>query len=148
MNRRSNGPKKAFISKAGWFSLHYPFDWEAEEDEYVAIYAPQNGVGALHISAYQAPGLVDPKSELSEHLAQENPSAPLENIQTSVAGTKTVASFESVDQQSFYKVWFVAHDSYLLIATYNCDTEDRKKEMAEIEEIVQSIDFFLGSSRN
>jgi hypothetical protein len=147
MTQRTNRYKKVFVSEAGWFSLVYPADWEAEGNDYLAIYHPE-GVGALHISAYEAPELVDPKTELVEHLSQENPSAQVESIKTSIEREKKVASFESVHEQSFQKVWFVASDFYLVIATYHSDVEDREKEIGEIEEIVHSIEFRPKLSRN
>ena len=144
---KSKPPQKAFVSKAGWFSLLHPINWEVEEDEYIAIYDPQ-GVGALYISTHQAPGPVDPTAELLEHLSQENPAAH-HNIKTSLEGSNTVASFEAVDEQSFQKVWFVAYDSYLVIATYNSDAIDHKeKEINKIEEMVRSVEIRPKVSRN
>lgn len=126
------------MSRAGWFSLSYPIGWELEEDEYAAVYNP-DGVGALYISSYEAPGPVDPKKELSEHLSDQKPSVRSSDIHTWTEGDKTLASSELVDQQSFQKTWFIGRDSYLVIATYNCEVEDKDIERNEIEEIVRSI---------
>lgn len=148
MTQRSSAAKRSFISRAGWFSLNHPETWEVEEDEYIALYDPENGVGALHISAYEAPGPVDPRAELLEHLSEEDPSIRLEDIQTSVDGPKATASFESTDETSFDRVWFIGQGSYLVIATYHSDPEDKDKETNEVEEIVRSIAIVPGLSRN
>lgn len=144
----SGRSKRVFISRAGWFSLHYPSGWDIEEEEYVAVYNPKEGVGALHISAYQAPESVDPKAELMELMSKENREVKLEHIETSIDGTKTVASYESVSAECFEKAWFVGDGSYLLIATYNCDVEDKQKELSKIEDIISSIKIAPKLSRN
>ena len=63
---------------------------------------------------------------------------PLRHIRTAAEGNKTAASFETLDEQSFQKVWFVAHESYLVIATYNSIAEDWEIEISEVEGIVGS----------
>jgi hypothetical protein len=148
IRKNSSGAKKAFISRSGWFSLHHPAHWEVDEDEYIAVYDPENGVGALHVSAYEAPETVDPRAELLEHLSQDHPSIRLEDLQTWVDGPRTIASFESIADGSFDKVWFIAQGSYLVIATYNSDAEDKDKEEKTIEEIIHSIEIVPGLSRN
>lgn len=148
IRKNSTSAKKAFISRSGWFSLHHPAHWEVDEDEYIAIYEPENGVGALHVSAYEAPETIDPRAELLEHLSEDRPSIGLEDIEESTDGPKTIASFESIDDSSFDKVWFIAQGSYLVIATYNSEAEDKGKEEKEIEEIIHSIEIIPGLSRN
>lgn len=140
-------PKKAFASRTGWFSFLYPSDWKVEESEFVAVYNPE-GVSALHISAYEAPYRVDPGVELLQHLSQDNRFTRLENIRTSAQGNKTVASSETLAEQSLQKVWFVAHESYLVIATYNSNAEDWEVEIDEVEGVVQSIEIRSKLSRN
>jgi len=147
MSRINNQRKKIFASPAGWFSFLYPIDWEVEEDEFVTVYDPE-GVGAIYISSYQAPKPVDPSEELLEHLSQENPATRLEDIETSVQANKTMASFETLDERCFRKVWFVAHGSYLVIVTYTSAAEDRKIEISDVEEIVGSIEIRSKLSRN
>jgi Domain of unknown function (DUF3805) len=149
MNRKTtNRAKKGFISRAGWFSLNLSAEWNVDEDEYAAVYNPTEGVGALHISAYRAPGSVDPKSELLQHLSKDNSEVKQEDIKTTIQGTKTVASFERTSGESFEKVWFVGDGPYLLIATYICDFEDKQKETSEIEDIIRSITITPTVSRN
>ena len=82
MNQITNQRKKSFVSKADWFSFQYPNDWQTEEDDYVAVYNPAEGLGALHISAYQAPSEVDPKAELIEQLSDESPAQAHEQVRT------------------------------------------------------------------
>ena len=72
---------QTFISRAGWYSLRHPLDWTAEEgDTFLELCEPEQGVGALHISAYQTPGPVDPREELLEALSDSEPSPKVEDI--------------------------------------------------------------------
>jgi Domain of unknown function (DUF3805) len=148
MNQRVTKRRKSFVSRAGWFFFHYPEDWEVDEDEYIAVYNPKQGVGALHLSAYQGPSEIDPTAELIEHLSQKEVLADNQRVKTSQGGRTTIASCDSVRDGSFEKVWFVAANSYLVIATYNCDSGDEERELPEIEDIVQSIEITPQVSRN
>lgn len=139
MNQETRGARKGFVSRAGWFSLDYPSDWDLEETDYIAVYDPRAGVGALHISAYEGPDDIDPKAELIEHLNDENQVANEESVKTRHDGSKTVASYEFISGGSFQRVWFVADRCYLVIATYISDAKDKDADLSEIEQVVRSI---------
>jgi hypothetical protein len=145
--RMTEKGKRMFVSRAGWFSLRYPSDWEIKEDEFLAVYHP-TGVGALHISAYQRPNEVDPKAELIEQLSEQHQFVDYEKVKTSRNRDYQIASHESISDESFEKVWFLSKGSYLVIATYNVDVGDMSNEMAEVEDIVHSIDIDTRTSRN
>lgn len=150
MNQNKTSQRsKVFVSRAGWYSLRHPIQWEVEEDEgSVALYDPEQGVGALHISAYKTPAPADPREELLEHLSDNKPPAKEEDITVTVDGTKTVASFEYVVKNSFHKLWFISDKGHLVLANYNCDSEDKDKEMQEVENVVRSIELARKISRN
>lgn len=144
-----NKPSKVFVSRAGWYSLRYPREWELEEDEnYVALYEPEKGVGALHVSAYETPGPADPKKEMLDHLSDNETPVKAEDITVRLNGTKEIASFEQVNPGSFQKTWFVSDNGYLVLATYDSNAEDRDKELGEVENIINSIEVGPKFSRN
>ncbi len=148
MNQRTNQRKKIFVSRAGWFSFHYPNDWQIEEDDYVAVYNAAEGLGALHISMYQAPGDVDPKAALIEHLSGEAGVQDHRQVKTFRSEDNSVATTESLHGQSFEKVWLLANGAYVVVATYIVDADDKQSEIAQIEEIVRSIKIMPPVSRN
>ena len=90
------------------------------------MYDPENGVGALHISAYEIPAPVDPKEELLKHLSDHKPPPDPEEVLEALDGTKRTASFEYVSNHSFQKIWFISHKNHLALATYECDAEEKK----------------------
>src|SRR5687768_5264492 len=72
-NRILNDGQKLYISKAGWYSLRYPGSWTAEEGEDCTTFSnPENGVGALQVSAYETPTKQNPKDLLLEFLSDHD----------------------------------------------------------------------------
>lgn len=146
---KTSQKSKVFLSRAGWYSFRHPIEWEVEEDESsVAVYDPKHGVGALHISAYKTPASADPKEELLEHLSDNNPPPKAEDIIVTLDRTKRVASFEYVSKRSFNKIWFISDQGNLVLVTYNCDNEERDKDLVEVENIVRSVELAPKISRN
>ena len=137
--RKSNTEAQSFVSRAGWYSLRYPIDWTVREDETcIELCNPDEGVGALHVSAYRTCEPVDPKQELLENL---EPTPDAQDIAVSLVGTKRIASFEAVSNLFFQKTWYISDKSYLVLATYNCHEENKDKEVEEVERIIRSIEF-------
>ena len=140
---------QAFVSRAGWYSLRHPIEWTVEEDETcVELCDPEQGFGALHISAYQTPAPVDPREELLDALSDYEPPPKAEDVAVTLDGTKKVASFESVSNLSFQKTWYISDKSYLVLVTYNCGDENKDKELEKVEDIVRSIELEPKISRN
>lgn len=129
--------KKEFISRSGWFAFDIPNDWKIDEEDSVTVFDPENGSGALCFSAYEAPGEIDPKAELLEHLSEQDPNPA--DVMVQVQRDKTVASFESLSDGDFMKVWFLARQCRLVFATYNCDEDANPEELSIVESIVSSI---------
>jgi hypothetical protein len=146
---KTNERANAFVSRTGWYSIYYPPGWMVEEsDESIAVYDPKHGVGALHISAYQTPGSVDPKSELIEHLSDNVPPVDEKKVQSFSSDSKNIASFEYVSDGSFHKIWFISDGCYLVLANYICDKEDSEGELGKIEDIIASVKVEPELSRN
>lgn len=146
---KTNERANAFVSRTGWYSIYYPTGWVVEEsDESIAVYDPKDGVGALHISAYETPGSVDPKSELIEHLSDSVPPVEEEKVVSFSSNSKNIASFEYVSDGSFHKIWFISDASHLILANYTCDKDDTAGELGKIEEIIDSVKVSPELSRN
>lgn len=148
MNHVSSDRKVAFVSRSGWYALFYPVGWVVQEtDESVAICDPEHGVGATHLSAYQAAGCVNARAELLENLSDNVPPIEQDSISVSHVGSKEVASIEYDYQDTFHKIWFIGVGRYLILANYVCDSKD-KSERPTIEDIIGSIEVGPSLSRN
>jgi hypothetical protein len=147
--RKNSQTSKAFVSRAGWYSLRHPLEWTVEEDDTcVELFDPDQGVGALHISAYQTPSPVDPREELLDALSDYKPPPRVEDVAMTLEGTKKAASFESVSNHSFQKTWYISDKNYLVLVTYDCGDENKDKELEIVEDIVRSIELEPKISRN
>lgn len=147
--RKTNERANAFVSRTGWYSFYYPKGWAVEEsDDSTAVYEPEQGVGALHISAYQTPSPVNPRSELIEHLSDNVPPVDEERIVSFSSDSKNVASFDCVNNQNFHKIWFIGDGSFLVLVNYVSDKEDVGSELTKVDEIVASIRVQPKLSRN
>lgn len=144
----SQALNRIFVSRVGWYAFRYPEGWEIEEKGgFVAVYNP-DGVGALHISAYQTPSPVNPQEEILNQFSHREPPVVEEDVVATVEGSKKVASLEQVVKHSFQKSWFISDNCYFVLVTYDCDEEDRDVELSRVEEIVKSIQIESTLSRN
>lgn len=146
---QSNPTSRVFISRTGWYSFAYPAHWSVDENEdSVAAFDPENGVGAVHISAYQTPAEVDSKAELLEQLSDSVPAFDPQQVRTNVSGSKNVSSFNYRDGGNFHQIWFIGDGHYLLLANYICDSKDVGRELAQVEDIIGSVEVEPKLSRN
>ncbi len=124
-------------------------EWTVEEDDTcVELCDPERGVGALHISAYQTPNAVDPREELLDALSDYKPPPKVEDVTVTVEGTKRIATFESVSDDSFQKTWYISDKNYLVLITYDCGIQNENEELEKVEKIVRSIEVEPKVSRN
>ena len=132
--------KSFYTSRAGWYSLRFPGNWEIEEDEdCMTFYDPQDGVGALQVSAYSAPLPEDPKAVLLEYLSDKRIPIKKRKIAVQQVESKIISSYDFTNEKGFEKIWFISQGLYVLFVTYLCGTENIGKETDLIEEIVDSI---------
>lgn len=134
------GEGKLYTSKAGWYSLRYPANWVAEEDEECTTFSdPQSGVGALQVSAYETPTYQDCKETLLEYLSDHGVSVVEGNAKVENQDGKCIASYSYTQGLWFRSVWFISEDHHLLMITYNCKIEHLGKEDREVDELVASV---------
>jgi len=135
-----------FISKAHWYSLRYPDNWEAEDGEDCAtICEPKHGAGALQISAYSTPLHQDPRDVLLEYLSDNDLAIDERRITSQQVERKSLCSYELTNDKGFERLWFISQGSYVLFVTYLCNLEDSGKEIGKVEEIIDSITITDGS---
>ena len=139
-NRTLNDGTKLYISKANWYSLRYPGSWTAEEGEDCTTFSdPENGVGALQISAYETPTGQDPKDLLLEYLSDYDISFDGKKLIFQRDNALSTASYSYSEGPWFKRVWFVSEGNHLLMITYTCKVEHQGKEDREVEKIVHSV---------
>ena len=90
------------------------------------MYDPENGVGALHISAYEIPAPVDPKEELLKHLSDHKPPPDPEEVLEALDGTKGLLALNTLATTLSKRYGLSATKNHLALATYECDAEEKK----------------------
>ncbi|MEL6193782.1 MAG: hypothetical protein AAFR66_17095 [Bacteroidota bacterium] len=116
--------------------LEIPRDWETfREDNLLSVYNSTNGVGALQISAYEAPeyNRINLKDELVDYLGINSEEAKLES-------SNTHSYYNFVDNQNVYwRYWMIKKDGKIILASYNCGKEDIEIEVEVINKMIRSI---------
>ncbi len=135
-----NNNRKHYVSNAGWYSLMYPKTWVAQESEECTTFSdPENGVGALQISAYETPTYQNSKDTLLRYLLDNDISFDEGELTFQIDDGKSTASYRYLQGLWFKRVWFISKGNRLLMITYNCKAEHQGKEDQLIEEIVRAI---------
>ena len=93
-----------------------------------------NGTGMLKLRAFAAPELVS--QTVLRELTNVDFSQPLawQNW-----GDYSGYQFDYQEKDSFYRQWWLAHESTIIFVTYDSSSEPRDIEIDEINEIVNSI---------
>jgi hypothetical protein len=140
-NRKNNEGDSLYISRAGWYSLKYPAEWELEEnEECITIYNPNEGVGALQVSAYSTPADENPRDILAGYLLDIQDVFDKGRIRFDEVGKKKIATYDYINNHWYKKVWFISQESCLILVSYNCKVEHQEHELEKIEKIIRSIE--------
>jgi hypothetical protein len=135
--------EKQFVSKAGWYSLLYPSHWVVQEEEDCDTFSdPENGVGALQVSAYQTPGSQNSLAVLREYLSDSNARHDENKLVSYEKAGTSIASCDYMQGRWAKRVWFLSCGNYLLMVTYNCKVEDQEVEAREVERVLESITLY------
>ncbi len=116
--------------------LKIPNDWKSEEsDGLVALYDPENGVGALQLSSYNigAASPTDVSKELESYLEDK-----YENIVVKAIDGHAYSSVEDEDG-IYWRYWLFLKDVIAIFVSYNCDKSDKGVEDSLVEKIIHSI---------
>jgi hypothetical protein len=122
------------------WQISVPRPWLARDCKDCAEFTQPEGAGALHISgALKQHGDVS-EDETRAQLEQDCPEdADIERVQF---GDFSGYSGEYVDwnESVYWKKWFVRCGRVLLFITYNCKRGDEELEMAQICQILSSLE--------
>lgn len=125
---------KVFNSN-GW-SMELPEEWEQEADNYLYTFYHPNGVGTLQVRGFTKNGVVtesDLKELAFEHIDAGAMAKPIES--SSVMGMALAFGLDN----EFWQYWYIGIGNTALLVTYNCDEQDKEKEIKVIKDIVSSI---------
>jgi hypothetical protein len=118
------------------FSMSVSNDWEYEDSDGVTTISHPDGVGALQISSFKAPDTIGKSTlaNLAEIKTDEQAGTAWQSW-GDYSGYQLIYSEEKV----FWRKWFLASGKSLVFITYNCDIKDKDKELALVDEMVESI---------
>jgi hypothetical protein len=115
-----------------------PDDWQIEEENnFLSIYDPINGVGALQFSVFWPPdaALVTLESELIEFITDSYKKAFFATVQDDRAYTDYLVH----ENGAYWKYWLIRKDDMIIFGTYNCSKENAGKEDKIVDEIINLI---------
>jgi hypothetical protein len=135
---------QVYRSPNGWYMLVYPENWAFEVIEQIpAFYDPEEGSGALQISAFEnKEGEFDLGEELQRFLNfhkidyDEERVACFENSE----GSK-IEACEFISDDRFWLVYMISNRHKLIVATYNSDEKPNKPLSQILTNIISSIRF-------
>lgn len=128
-----------YLSRGGWYSLDLPANWGWEETEVSTAFFGPDGVGALHISAYQAPGRRSAEQLLIEYMAEDDiDGAQIDKVQN---GERETANCFFERPPDFFKLWFVVEGNQVVFVSYIHEIGAASAEDDEVERIVASLKF-------
>jgi len=126
--------KNSFVDKNLEFTFEYPERWSCEIDgNVISIYNAENGFGALQISFYSVDNIerINIKEELEFILK-------LNDVTNEIEMLNEIAYSELIEDESAWQYWLFRIKNTLIIATYNCEKDDYKKEYNIIKNIIES----------
>ena len=126
------------------YELELPPNWDFQEDENVtSFFDSHSGVGALQISSYRVDDKlkIDLKQELLDFSCQyfEDIEHDLDVLSNSVREKVGYSYLEEDLDKEHWMFLIYRQKSLLLLITYNCDLEDKKKEDTFIWQILASL---------
>lgn len=119
-----------------FWRISLPDDWISEEEEgCISIYHAK-GVGMLEISAVEQPDEIIPDDLLalaSEHLEQGA------RPETMTLGDFDGIELSYVEEDIFWREWYLKSGKSLLFITYNCDVGDEEKEEGMLDVMLATL---------
>ena len=132
----------------GWFKALIPPNWEVEDDEEVIVFDP-SGFGEMSINLFTNVGRNSKKQKASNMISDWAEELGLLNGYEVSIFKRTrdllIASAEFVSDEPegeivYWRIYVVIGGKISLDISYSCPLEDRNREEAVIEGIVDSIE--------
>lgn len=124
---------KRYTDNKSGLTINYPDDWTFEkEDNIITTYNVVNGSGALQFSTfYVTNDNIDLKIELEGFLSDKKFSS------VELNGNIAYSCFN--DGSIAWQYWLLKKGNVIILATYNCEIEDKGKEDVQVNQILNSI---------
>ena len=135
---------KHYISPSNLYELQVPNGWTYEESaEGLLLYDPENGVGAVQISAYCFPTghKVDLKEELHQFVSRWTVDLSESEVRISKTNGTLTAKCSFLHEGRVWVIWIMVGGNKVLFVTYNCREDDLNAEIDQVHDIVNSIAF-------
>lgn len=132
----------------GWFKALIPPNWEVEDDEEVIVFDP-SGFGEMSINLFTNVGRNSKKQKASNMMSDwAEELGLLDACEVSIfkrTRDLLIASAEFVSDEPegeivYWRIYAVIGEKISLDISYSCPLEDRNREEAVIEGIVDSIE--------
>lgn len=131
------------------FSLALPPGWtaEADEEEGVAVYAPE-GVGLLHLVAFEHPPeeVLDPAEELYAFLEEQGIEIEEDEVDdlelengADLASCEYLAQEDEDGETTYWMVGVATSPGNLVFVSYSCPDGEEEVERAQVREILKSL---------
>ena len=119
-----------------FWQISLPDDWISDEDDGCTSIYHDKGVGMLEVSAVEQPDEIVPDDLLSlasEHLDQ---GAKVETVEL---GDFDGIELNYVEDDIYWREWYLKSGKLLLFVTYNCDTGDEEKEEGMLDVMLATL---------
>ncbi|MFN3713772.1 MAG: hypothetical protein ACK4SX_08945 [Alcanivoracaceae bacterium] len=121
--------------ESGW-SIDLADGWEGHDDGDTSVFTRPDGVGVLQVSAMEGDEDISDQDLLI--LAGEIPKkCTRENFRNRDFHGFSIARTTDGEYRHF---WYLAGGKLAVLVSYICDEDDRSEEMADVREMVKSIE--------
>ncbi|MDF1628236.1 MAG: hypothetical protein P1U78_00450 [Alcanivoracaceae bacterium] len=122
----------------GW-SIDLPDGWEGHDDGDTSVFTDPDGVGVLQITAMESDDDIS-EQDLKTFAGEPPKKAVKENFRN-----KHFRGFSIALQTDgeYRHNWYLAANKLAVVVSYVCNEEDRSIEMAQVKEIVRSLELIL-----
>src|SRR5690606_24668562 len=122
---------KSYTDEKFGFAFFYPDDWILEkENNVISVYDAENGLGALQFSVFYVgnDSQIDLKAELEDFLEDYMP------VEAEIINDLAYSTL--INDNRAWQYWLFQRGNSMVLASYNCEIEDKGKENKIINEIL------------
>ncbi len=125
------------IFESDWWSVQLPAGWEWEEDEDCIAFFSDDSVGALEVSACRKEDEAVNNNDLLEFIPAEL--REITEVAPVVIGEFTGFYAQYIEDDSYWRQWWLKVDRLMIYVTYNASTSDGTAEDAIVNEILSTL---------
>ena len=127
------------ISPNGIYNLSLCCGYISEANgDAITIYNDEDGNGVINITSYKIPGEYDfnIEEELRDFATSVDNNV---NGRTLKVMNNNFSVCEFISQGRYWKAWVLFKRPYAVFASYNCDANDKNKEIDKVDDIMRSL---------